>query len=189
MASAGALAVHTLSLGVGRHLDDVETCETRLHALSPSRSYRLQRLSISFGAWAIGGHMGRGERHRFARRAASRGREWRELLRHRGRVRRWPEREAPRQAEERDARDNLHRHQGRSQARAADERGLQPCEPHVVVERSLRNLGVDALDLLQLHCPPPDVYYMPEVFGMLDDLVRAGKFVSTASAWSESKRR
>jgi aryl-alcohol dehydrogenase-like predicted oxidoreductase len=42
-------------------------------------------------------------------------------------------------------------------------------------ERSLRNLGRDALDLLQLHCPPTEVYYMPEVFGILDDLVQAGK--------------
>ncbi len=43
------------------------------------------------------------------------------------------------------------------------------------VERSLRNLETDALDLLQLHCPPTQVYYMPEVFGALDDLVRQGK--------------
>jgi aryl-alcohol dehydrogenase-like predicted oxidoreductase len=43
------------------------------------------------------------------------------------------------------------------------------------VERSLRNLGAEAIDLLQLHCPPTDVYYRPEVFGILDDLVRAGK--------------
>ena len=43
------------------------------------------------------------------------------------------------------------------------------------VERSLVNLGADALDLLQLHCPPPDVYDMPEVFGILDDLVGEGK--------------
>ena len=43
------------------------------------------------------------------------------------------------------------------------------------VERSLKNLDVDALDLVQLHCPPTEVYYMPEVFGILDDLVRAGK--------------
>ena len=43
------------------------------------------------------------------------------------------------------------------------------------VERSLKNLATDALDLLQLHCPPTDVYYQPEVFGVLDDLVRAGK--------------
>lgn len=43
------------------------------------------------------------------------------------------------------------------------------------VERSLKNLEVEALDLLQLHCPPPDAYYMPEVFAAVDDLVKAGK--------------
>ena len=43
------------------------------------------------------------------------------------------------------------------------------------VERSLRNLEMDAVDLLQLHCPHPDVYDRPEVFGLLDDLVAAGK--------------
>ncbi len=43
------------------------------------------------------------------------------------------------------------------------------------VERSLKNLGADAIDLLQLHCPPTDVYYRPEVFGILDDLVEQGK--------------
>ena len=43
------------------------------------------------------------------------------------------------------------------------------------VERSLNNLETDALDLLQLHCPPTPVYDSAEVFGVLDDLVRAGK--------------
>jgi len=43
------------------------------------------------------------------------------------------------------------------------------------VEDSLRNLEVEALDLLQLHCPPPQVYDMPEIFGILDDLVTEGK--------------
>ncbi len=43
------------------------------------------------------------------------------------------------------------------------------------VERSLKNLETEAIDLLQLHCPPTDVYYMPEVFAILDDLVAAGK--------------
>lgn len=43
------------------------------------------------------------------------------------------------------------------------------------VERSLKNLEVEALDLLQLHCPPTAVYYMPETFDVLDDLVKAGK--------------
>jgi aryl-alcohol dehydrogenase-like predicted oxidoreductase len=43
------------------------------------------------------------------------------------------------------------------------------------VERSLKNLEVEALDLLQLHCPPTEVYYMPQVFDILDDLVKDGK--------------
>ena len=43
------------------------------------------------------------------------------------------------------------------------------------VERSLRNLDTDAIDLLQLHCPPSEVYENAEVFGILDDLRAAGK--------------
>jgi aryl-alcohol dehydrogenase-like predicted oxidoreductase len=42
------------------------------------------------------------------------------------------------------------------------------------VQRSLDNLGVEALDLLQLHCPPPEVYGRDEVSGALDDLVDDG---------------
>ncbi len=43
------------------------------------------------------------------------------------------------------------------------------------VERSLQNLEMDTLDLVQLHCPPTEVYYMPEVFDVLDGLVKQGK--------------
>ena len=43
------------------------------------------------------------------------------------------------------------------------------------VDRSLDNLDREALDLLQLHCPPTEVYYRPEVFGVLDDLKEEGK--------------
>jgi aryl-alcohol dehydrogenase-like predicted oxidoreductase len=43
------------------------------------------------------------------------------------------------------------------------------------VERSLKNLETDCLDLVQLHCPPTEVYYMPETFGVLDDLAKQGK--------------
>jgi len=43
------------------------------------------------------------------------------------------------------------------------------------IERSLQNLETDALDLVQLHCPPSEVYYFPELFGALDDLVAQGK--------------
>ncbi|MCM3874530.1 MAG: aldo/keto reductase [Pyrinomonadaceae bacterium] len=43
------------------------------------------------------------------------------------------------------------------------------------IDRSLQNLKAETLDLLQLHCPPIDVYYRPELFAALDDLVQQGK--------------
>ena len=59
-------------------------------------------------------------------------------------------------------------------------------EPHIAsgynrenlsafIDRSLRNLETDALDLLQLHCPPTEAYYNPELFEALDDFVKQGK--------------
>jgi aryl-alcohol dehydrogenase-like predicted oxidoreductase len=45
------------------------------------------------------------------------------------------------------------------------------------VERSLSNLQRETLDLVQLHCPPTDVYYRPEVFEALDGLKKAGKIL------------
>ena len=53
--------------------------------------------------------------------------------------------------------------------------GYNPTNLTQFVEDSLRNLETDCLDLVQLHCPPVEVYYRPEVFGALDDLVKAGK--------------
>ena len=43
------------------------------------------------------------------------------------------------------------------------------------VEENLKNLNTDCLDLVQLHCPPTDAYYHPEIFGRMDALVDAGK--------------
>ena len=43
------------------------------------------------------------------------------------------------------------------------------------VERSLENLRVEALDLLQLHCPPTQTYRQDETFEALDRLQEAGK--------------
>lgn len=43
------------------------------------------------------------------------------------------------------------------------------------IERSLENLEVDTLDLVQLHCPPTDAYYHPEIFERMDRLVEQGK--------------
>src|SRR5438093_2677479 len=59
-------------------------------------------------------------------------------------------------------------------------------EPHVAsgydrknlsafIDRSLQNLETDALDLLQLHCPPTEVYYNRQLFEALDDFVKQGK--------------
>jgi aryl-alcohol dehydrogenase-like predicted oxidoreductase len=43
------------------------------------------------------------------------------------------------------------------------------------IDRSLSNLGVERLDLLQLHCPPTPVYAQPEVFAALDAIKAKGK--------------
>jgi aryl-alcohol dehydrogenase-like predicted oxidoreductase len=42
------------------------------------------------------------------------------------------------------------------------------------IRQSLKNLQVDALDLVQLHCPPREVYYTPEMFDALDGMVKEG---------------
>ena len=41
-------------------------------------------------------------------------------------------------------------------------------------DRSRQNLGLDCLDLVQLHCPPTNVFYHPELFAALDELVTDG---------------
>jgi aryl-alcohol dehydrogenase-like predicted oxidoreductase len=46
------------------------------------------------------------------------------------------------------------------------------------IERSLTNLEVEALDLVQLHCPPTDLYYHPEVFDALDRIKKDGKILN-----------
>jgi aryl-alcohol dehydrogenase-like predicted oxidoreductase len=43
------------------------------------------------------------------------------------------------------------------------------------IDRSLKNLKVDSLELVQLHCPPPEAYYRPEIFDLMDKFVAAGK--------------
>jgi aryl-alcohol dehydrogenase-like predicted oxidoreductase len=53
--------------------------------------------------------------------------------------------------------------------------GYNEANLRAFLEDSLRNLSTDALDLVQLHCPPADVYYRPELFGFLDRMVQEGK--------------
>src|ERR1044072_2992531 len=45
----------------------------------------------------------------------------------------------------------------------------------VFIDQSLQNLETESLDLLQLHCPPTEAYYHPELFDALDDFVKQGK--------------
>lgn len=51
----------------------------------------------------------------------------------------------------------------------------QPTVLRNFVEDSLRNMGLDTLDLIQLHCPPTDVFYRPEIFELFDRLKDEGK--------------
>jgi len=45
-------------------------------------------------------------------------------------------------------------------------------------DRSRTNLGMDTLDLVQLHCPPTDLYYLPDVFEDLERMVDEGRIAS-----------
>jgi aryl-alcohol dehydrogenase-like predicted oxidoreductase len=51
----------------------------------------------------------------------------------------------------------------------------QPAALRGFVEDSLRNMGLETLDLVQLHCPPTEVYYRPEIFEVFDRLKEEGK--------------
>ena len=133
--------------------------------------------TVSFGAWAIGGSWGTVDDQRVARRAAQRavdlgvnfidtadvygdGRSERLVAQLR--------RERPRR---------------RSTSPPRPAGGSIRTPPRATTARtSSRSSNAasriwpsNAIDLLQLHCPPNDVYYRPEVFGVLDDLVAAGK--------------
>ena len=46
------------------------------------------------------------------------------------------------------------------------------------VDRSRENLGMETLDLVQLHCPPTDAYYQPETFDALDTLADEGRIAN-----------
>lgn len=51
----------------------------------------------------------------------------------------------------------------------------QPAVLRKFVENSLTNMGLETLDLIQLHCPPTEVYYRPELFELFDRLKEEGK--------------
>ncbi|GAB3230474.1 aldo/keto reductase [Hymenobacter seoulensis] len=54
----------------------------------------------------------------------------------------------------------------------------QPAALRKFVEASLRNMQLETLDLIQLHCPPTDVFYRPEIFELFDRLKEEGKILN-----------
>ena len=54
----------------------------------------------------------------------------------------------------------------------------QPKVLRKFVENSLKNMGLETLDLIQLHCPPTEVYYRPEIFELFDRLKDEGKILN-----------
>ncbi len=46
------------------------------------------------------------------------------------------------------------------------------------VEDSLRNMHLERIDLIQLHCPPTETYNRPEIFGLFEDLKKEGKILN-----------
>jgi aryl-alcohol dehydrogenase-like predicted oxidoreductase len=56
--------------------------------------------------------------------------------------------------------------------------GYTPERLRKYVEDSLRNLGIEQLDLIQLHCPPTPVYLRDEIFSLFEDLKKEGKIAA-----------
>jgi aryl-alcohol dehydrogenase-like predicted oxidoreductase len=56
-------------------------------------------------------------------------------------------------------------------------KGYTPQILRTFVEKSLVRLLVDCIDIIQLHCPPTDVYYRPEIFGAFDEMKKEGKIL------------
>jgi aryl-alcohol dehydrogenase-like predicted oxidoreductase len=63
---------------------------------------------------------------------------------------------------------------GRRTAKPSDN-GFTPEGIRQFVEDSLKNMQLETLDLIQLHCPPTEVYYRPEIFELFDRLKEEGK--------------
>lgn len=58
------------------------------------------------------------------------------------------------------------------------DKAYQPRELRKFVEDSLKNMGLETLDLIQLHCPPTETYSRPEIFGLFDTLKKEGKILN-----------
>jgi len=57
-------------------------------------------------------------------------------------------------------------------------KGYTPAALRGYVEDSLKRLDIECIDLIQLHCPPTEVYYRPEIFGEFEKLKQEGKILN-----------
>ena len=131
---------------------------------------------IGFGAWAIGGSWGAVDESDAVAALNACARQRHDVHRYRRRLWRRPFGALICTVlKERGGEQAVRRDQGRPAPAAADCRRLYRRESPRLVERSLTNLEVETLDLVQLHCPPTDLYYHPEVFDSLDRLKKDGK--------------
>lgn len=58
------------------------------------------------------------------------------------------------------------------------DKGYTPAVLRGYVEDSLKRIGTDCIDLIQLHCPPTEVYYRPEIFGEFEKMKAEGKILN-----------
>jgi aryl-alcohol dehydrogenase-like predicted oxidoreductase len=131
---------------------------------------------ISFGAWAIGGSWGAqndDESMKTLHRAIDLGTNFIDTADVYGDGR--SERLVARLKRERKEKIIVATKAGRRLSPHATEGYCDEAKMTALIERSLKNLETDCLDLVQLHCPPTDVYYQPEAIAILDKLVVAGK--------------
>jgi aryl-alcohol dehydrogenase-like predicted oxidoreductase len=58
------------------------------------------------------------------------------------------------------------------------DKSYQPNELRKFVEDSLKNMGLETIDLIQLHCPPTETFYRPEIFELFYTLKKEGKILN-----------
>ncbi len=155
-------------------------CRRARHAERPLKYRRFGRIGwevseIGFGAWAVGGEWGAvddGQSIAAMRKALDEGVNFFDTADVYGDGR--SERLLGRLRKETKTPFHIATKAGR-RLRPHNAAGYNKENLAAFVDRSLQNLGVDSLELVQLHCPPTDAYYRPETFAALDDLVKAGK--------------
>ncbi len=131
--------------------------------------------TISFGAWAIGGSWGKVDDEQSLnalRRSIDLGVNFIDTADVYGDGR--SERLVAQVAKERPGAFKVATKAGRRLNPHTSE-GYNRANIEAFIDRSLTNLQTDCLDLVQLHCPSPAVYYRPEFFEDLAAITKTGK--------------